>query len=136
MLSRKAAHPSTSALRVPSAARVRNSAHCRTAAAVHCADVCCGLNFTIWTVAPQRAHSTGHGAPWRSSARIAPPGACDRCVIPARAIQPASAEGSSGDRLAARFRATSSSQPATARVVSISNSYLATMSGSISAASR
>ena len=111
MLSRKAGHPSTSALRVPSAARVRNSAHCRTALAVHCADVCCGLNFTISTVAPQRAHSTGCGAPWRSSARIA-----------ARPIQPASAGDSSGDRLAARFRATSSSQPATARVVSISNS--------------
>jgi hypothetical protein len=62
MLSRKAAHPSTSALRVPSAARARNSAQRPTAAAVHCTDVCCLLNFTTSAVAPQRAHSTGCGA--------------------------------------------------------------------------
>jgi len=62
MLSRSAAHPSTSALRVPSAARARNSAQRRTAAPVHCTDVCCGLNFTTSAVAPQRAHSTGCGA--------------------------------------------------------------------------
>jgi hypothetical protein len=62
MLSRRAAHPSTSALLVPSAARARNSAQDRTAAAVHCTDVCCGLNFTTSAVAPQRAHSTGCGA--------------------------------------------------------------------------
>ncbi|MGH3251908.1 MAG: hypothetical protein ACRDOI_37645 [Trebonia sp.] len=59
MLSRRAEHPSISALRVPSAARARNSAQHRTAAAVHCTDVCCGLNFTTSAVAPQRAHSTG-----------------------------------------------------------------------------
>ena len=62
MLSRRAAHPSTSALRVPSAARTRNSAQPRTAVAVHCTDVCCGLNFTTSAIAPQRAHSTGSGA--------------------------------------------------------------------------
>ena len=62
MLSRSAAHPSTSALRVPSAARARNSAQQAAAAAVHCTDVCCGLNFTTSAVAPQRAHSTGCGA--------------------------------------------------------------------------
>ena len=61
MLSRRAAHPS-SALRVPAAARARNSAQRPTAAAVHCNDVCCGLNFTTSAVAPQRAHSTGCGA--------------------------------------------------------------------------
>ena len=62
MLSRRAAHPSTSALRVPSAARARNSAQPPTAAAVHCTDVCCGLNFTTSAVAPQRVHSTGCGS--------------------------------------------------------------------------
>ena len=62
MLSRKAAHPSTSALRFPSAARARNSAQRPAAAAVHCTEVCCGLNFTTPAVAPQRAHSTGYGA--------------------------------------------------------------------------
>jgi hypothetical protein len=62
MLSRRAAHPSTSALRVPSAARARNSAQRPAAAAVHCTDVCCGLNFTTSAVAPQRAHSTGCGS--------------------------------------------------------------------------
>ena len=62
MLPRRAAHPSTSALRVPSAARARNSAQQPAAAAVHCTDVCCGLNFTTPAVAPQRAHSTGCGA--------------------------------------------------------------------------
>jgi hypothetical protein len=62
MQSRRAAHPSTSALRVPSAARARNSAQQAAAAAVHCTDVCCGLNFTTSAVAPQRAHSTGCGA--------------------------------------------------------------------------
>ncbi len=61
MLSRKAVHPSTSALTVPSAARARNSGQ-RPAAAVHCTDVCCGLNFTTSAIAPQRAHSTGSGA--------------------------------------------------------------------------
>jgi hypothetical protein len=62
MLSRRAAHPSISALRVPSAARARNSVQPPTAAAVHCTDVCCGLNFTTSAVAPQRAHSTGCGS--------------------------------------------------------------------------
>jgi len=62
MLSRKAVHPSTSALTVPSAARARNSAQRSAAAAVHCTDVCCGLNFTTSAVAPQRAHTTGRGA--------------------------------------------------------------------------
>jgi hypothetical protein len=62
MLSRSAAHPSTSALRVPAAARARNSAQRAAAAAVHCTDVCCGLNFTTSAVAPQRAHSTGSAA--------------------------------------------------------------------------
>jgi hypothetical protein len=62
MLARRAAHPSTSALRVPAAARTRNSAQRSTAAALHCTDVCCGLNFTTSAVAPQRAHSTGCGA--------------------------------------------------------------------------
>ena len=62
MLSRRAAHPSTSALRVPSAARARNSAQQSAAAAVHCTDVCCGLNFTTSAVAPQRVHSTGCGS--------------------------------------------------------------------------
>jgi hypothetical protein len=61
MLSRRAPHPSISALRVPSAARARNSAQHRTAAAVHWTDVCCGLNFTTAAVTPQRAHSTGCG---------------------------------------------------------------------------
>jgi hypothetical protein len=62
MLSRRAAHPSISALRVPSAARARNSAQQPAAAAVHCTDVCCGLNFTTSAVAPQRVHSTGCGS--------------------------------------------------------------------------
>jgi hypothetical protein len=62
MLSRRAAHASISALRVPSAPRARNSAQPPTAAAVHCTDVCCGLNLTTSAVAPQRAHSTGCGA--------------------------------------------------------------------------
>jgi hypothetical protein len=62
MLSRRAAHPSTSALVMPSAARARNSAQRPAAAAVHWTDVCCRLNFTTSAVAPQRAHSTGCGA--------------------------------------------------------------------------
>jgi hypothetical protein len=62
MLSRMAEHPSTSALRVPSAARARNSAQEPAAAAVHCTEVCCGLNFTTSALTPQRAHSTGSGA--------------------------------------------------------------------------
>ena len=61
MLSRRAGHPSISALRMPSAARARNSAQRRTAAAVHCTDVCWMLNFTTSGVARQRAHSTGCG---------------------------------------------------------------------------
>jgi hypothetical protein len=56
MLSRMAAQPPTSALAVPSAARSRNSAQHAVAAGVHCTDVCCGLNFTTCTTAPQRAH--------------------------------------------------------------------------------
>src|SRR5258708_25485953 len=72
MLARSAPQPATRALRVPSAARARNSAQDPAAAAVHCTDVCCGLNLTTCTDAPQRAQSTGWGAPRRSSERTAP----------------------------------------------------------------
>jgi hypothetical protein len=56
MLSRMAAQPPISALRMPLAAPARNSAQHAVAAGVHCTDVCCGLNFTTCTCAPQRAH--------------------------------------------------------------------------------
>ena len=56
MLSRRAAQPPTSALRVPSAPRARNSSQRAVAAGVHCTEVCCGLNFTTCTAAPHRAH--------------------------------------------------------------------------------
>src|SRR5580692_3786949 len=68
MLCRSVAHPSISALRAPSAPRALNSAQHRTAAAVHCTEVCCGLNFATPTLAPQRAHSTGCRVTCRSSA--------------------------------------------------------------------
>ena len=137
MLSRRAAHPSTSALRVPSAARARNSAQRPAAAAVHCTDVCCGLNFT--TVGGRAAA----GALDRLRGGVALVGS-RHGPRPAAPSQPAvagdsaatSAGTSAAGRLAARFCATSASQPATARVVSTSNSYRAVMSGSTSAASR
>jgi hypothetical protein len=59
MLARSVPQPPIRALRVPSAARARNSAQQLTAAALHCTDVCCGLNFTTRTLAPQPAHWTG-----------------------------------------------------------------------------
>ena len=127
MLSRRVAHPSTSALGWPSGAAARNSAQARTAAAVHCTDVCCGLNFATSTAAPHRAHSTGAGPPRRPGwagafsrhQRVGPVGRRpDLLAGPARGSPP-----------------TSASQPATARVVSISNSNRATMSGSMSATS-
>jgi hypothetical protein len=45
MLSRRLAHPSTSALGRPRAEEAENSRHVRAAAALHCTEVCCGLNW-------------------------------------------------------------------------------------------
>jgi hypothetical protein len=67
MLPRSVQQLLTRALRVPSAARARNSAQQAVAAALHCTAVCCGLNFTTRTVAPQPAHWTGCGVACRSS---------------------------------------------------------------------
>ena len=63
MLSRSARQPSIVPPPFPAAAQTaRNSAQHAAASAVHCTDVCCGLNFTTSATAPQRAHSTGCGA--------------------------------------------------------------------------
>ena len=62
MLSRRLPHPSTSALGRPSAAAAENSKHTSTASALHCTEVCCGLNFAASTPAPHRPHSTEQNA--------------------------------------------------------------------------
>jgi len=63
MLSRRLPHPSTSALGRPEETAAENSKHARTASALHCTEVCCGLNFAASTPAPHRPHSTGQKAP-------------------------------------------------------------------------
>src|SRR5262245_28401943 len=67
MLASSVRRPLMRAPRVPSRARALNSAQQAVAAALHCTDVCCGLNFTTCTVAPQPAHWTGCGVACRSS---------------------------------------------------------------------
>ena len=127
MLSRRLAHPSTSALGRPSAAEaaeLRARPH-RRRAPLHRGVLRAELRHQHRRAAPRARHGAQGSVPLVPSA--------------GRTRRPL-ARGHQPQTLArccrARFSATSASQPATARVVSISNSNRATMSGSMSATSQ